>query len=152
MSINTQASVLAKRRAGSWIAGFGKAFAKLILDRWWSYQSQFFGNIDLQVVEFAALSSTDVVLAGFAQTLYAIVLTKATATAAFFKATNNATTCTTNGGQDISIRLNKAAECLVLFGAGLTLSTGLTVQGNTTATGATGSAADGPSGFVIFGA
>lgn len=153
MSLTTQVSVLAKRRFNNWISGFGGAFSKLMADRYWSWQAQFLGNIDLQTVEYGLLDNTDVVIAGSACTFYAVVINKPTAVLSVFKATNNATTCTTNGGQDFSVSQNKIGEQVLFMGTGYTCSAGLTIRCNTTATGATApNAADKPSGVVLIGA
>jgi hypothetical protein len=153
MALSTQVSVLAKRRASNWVSGFGRAFSKIVLDRFWSWQAQFLGNIDLQVVEFGALDNTDVVIANAACTLYAVVILKPTAVLSVWKGTNNASTGSTNGAQDFSISQNKIGEQVFLCGAGHTLSSGLTIRASTTATGATPpNTADKPSGICIIGA
>lgn len=153
MSLSTQTSVLAKRRAGNWITNFSKSFTALAFGQaFWPWMAQFGGGIDLQVVEFAALTNTDVVIANAACHLYAICLQKATATKTVFKGTDNATTCTTNGGQDFSVTLNAIGDAILFLPKGFACANGFTVQGNTTATGSTGSAANGPAGMVILGA
>lgn len=153
MALSTQVSVLAKRSANNWISGFGRAFSKIVMDRFWSWQSQFLGNIDLQVVKFGALDNTDVVIADAACTLYAVIIYKPTAVLSVWKGTNNATTCTTNGGQDFSVSQDKIGEQLLLCGNGYSNSAGFTIRCNTTATGATSpNAADKPSGLCIIGA
>lgn len=152
MAATTQISLLAKRRAQHWIDGFGGAFSNLIFQRFWSWQSQFLGNIDLQTVEFGPLTTTNVVINGASCTLYAVIVNKPTAVLNVLKMTNNATTCTTNGGQDISISGNTIGEYVLLFGKGYTLSTGLTIQCNTTPTGSSApSTADQPSGVCVIG-
>lgn len=152
MSLTTQVSVLAKRRALNWVSGFGRAFSSLIIKAWWQWQSQFLGNPDLQVVEFGALDNTDVVIANVACTFWAAVILKPTAVLSVFKATNNASTCSTNGAQDFSISQNLIGEQALVMGKGFTCSAGLTIRCNTTATGATApNTADKPSGFCIVG-
>jgi hypothetical protein len=151
----TQISLLAKRRGNNWIQGFGGAFSMLIMQRFWSWQAQFLGNPDMVVVEFAGLSNTDQALATAAGTLWAIIINAPTSVAGWFKGTDNASTCSTNGSQDISIKLDAAnvpAETLLLYGRGLILANGFTVRGNTTATGNTTIAtANAPVGFCLFG-
>lgn len=152
MAITDQPANLVKRRANHWIQGFANgSFLTLVFQRFWSWFAQFGGNIDMAVVEFAGLSNTDTVLEAAACTLYALAFTKPTTVAAFVKGTDNATTCTTNGGQDLTLKLNTVGESCIFWPKGLTLSAGWTMRSNTTATGSTTTAtADQPIGFGIF--
>jgi hypothetical protein len=152
MAITDQSSQLAKRRAQHWIAGFANgSFLFLVFQRFWSWFSQFGGNIDMSVVEFAGLTNTDTVLEAAACTLYALAFTKPTTVATFVKGTDNATTCATNGSQDLSIKMNTVGEHCIFFPKGLTLTAGWTMRSNTTATGSTTTAtADVVTGFGIF--
>jgi hypothetical protein len=150
MSLSTQVSVLAKRRANNWIAGFGGAFSNLLALSFWSWCSQFLGNIDMQTVEFSQPNTEDVLLAG-AGNLYALWLTKPTATLSVFKLTDNATTASTNGSQQLSISLNAIGECFIAFSKGFALANGATIITNTSATGSSSSTTDAPSGVAIFG-
>jgi hypothetical protein len=147
-----QIALLAKRRVENWVNGFGGGFARLMIDRWWSWVSQFLFSPDLSVGEFGPLTTTNVVITAVACTLYLIWITAPTATAGWFKATDNATTCTTSGAQDISVKHAAIGEIILAWSKGFSLANGLTLQGNTTATGSTAPAtADQVSGFVIFG-
>ncbi len=152
MALSTQSAVLAKRRAGNWVSGFGKPFTQGALKWFWSWISQFAGNPDLQIKEFAALSDVEVVIADVACKLYALILAKATATATYTKATDSATT-SSDASSEIRIKQAGAAtETVLFYPQGLPMASGITMQGNTTAGGGTGSAADGANGFAIVGA
>lgn len=103
------------------------------------------GNPDLQLVNVdgGATASdggntANQVVANVACTLYAIYLKKAGATATWFKATDNATTATTNGGQDVSLVVTlKAEELLLQYPTGHSMVNGITITENTSATGST---------------
>ena len=118
------------------------------------------GNIDLQLVNIDGNSmssdggATQQVVCNGACTLYVIYLKKVGSVANWFKLTDNATTCTTNGGQDLSLRTTTAAdEKLLTWPIGFTMVNGITLDENTTATGATETLkANQQSGFAIIGA
>ena len=119
------------------------------------------GNPDLQFVAIDGNTnasdggnSANQVLADAACTLYAVYLKKTGSTATWFKATNHATTATTNGGADISTQMTTAnQEQVFVYPTGFALSAGLTVTENTTATGSTLTLlANRIDGFVIIGA
>lgn len=81
-------------------------------------------------------NSANQVLADTACTIYAIYLKKTGSTATWFKATDNATTATTNGGQDISHVITTANdEYLFIYPTGHSMANGITVTENTSATG-----------------
>lgn len=153
MALSLQSAVLAKRRALNWVTAIGqKPFSQGAMKWFWSFQAQFLGSPDMQIVEFAALSSTEVVIADAACRLYGLVLYKATATATYTKATDSATT---SSDADSEIRVKQAGaatEAVLIFPQGLAMANGITMQGNTTPSGGTGSAADGGNGFAILGA
>lgn len=149
MALSTQDIVLAKRRFSHAVAQ--DAATRLQMTAFFSWLAQQGGRPDLQVVEFAALTNTDVVMADAACKLYVLVLHKATATATFFKATDHATTCSTDGTQDISLRLAAIARTILTFPVGKAFANGITCQGNTTGTGSTGSAANGADGVFLIG-
>jgi hypothetical protein len=111
------------------------------------------GNKDLQFVPITDLG-VDAIIADAACRVYGIYLKKgATATGAFFKAADHATSAGTTAS-DIVMELNEASKEIVLtYPSGWAQGTGFTVGSDTTADGNTASTAgDGPSGFVILGA
>lgn len=114
----------------------------------------FLKNIDGAVNASDGSNTTSQVLVDAACTLYAVYLKKSGSTVTWFKATDHASTATTNGGADITVRLTvSGAEDLLLFPTGKILANGLTVTENTTATGSTGELlANRIDGFVIVGA
>lgn len=150
MALAVQSSLLAKRRVMSYANGLKPGVVGLL--SWlFQYFSQFKGNPDLLFVPFDGIGS-NTVIAAEALKLYAIVLTKVTATASYFKGTNNATTAATNGSQDLTLLLSGAGNSTALiFPDGLSLDTGLTIIANTTTTGNTSSGANAPSGFALIG-
>lgn len=151
MALSTQSAVLAKRRALNY--QFRKPFSRRIVKVLFETLAQHKGNPDLQIVEFDNLAAQDTVIADAACKVYGIVLTKDTATAAYFKGADHATTAPTTGGGEIMQELNAANDEVVLaYPDGFALGSGLTVTSHTSAGGATeSSAGDGPRGFVILG-
>lgn len=105
---------------------------------------------DLQVVPFDELSDTDVVIAGAACKLYALVLIKDTATATFSKLTDHAS-ASSDADADIVVSQNAADQVALVYPSGRAFASGITSQGNTTASGGTGSASNGARGFAIIG-
>jgi hypothetical protein len=151
MPLSTQVSLLAKRRVMSY-ANSLKPGVNGTLSWLFQYFAQFKGNPDLQFVPMDTLTNGNTVIADAACKVYAIVLTKATATKSWFKGTDNATTSTTDGSQDLGLAISGADNSMALiFPDGLAMASGLTVCANTTGTGATGSGANGPAGFVLLG-
>jgi hypothetical protein len=105
---------------------------------------------DLQVVPFDELSDSEVVIAGAACKLYALVLIKDTATATFSKLTDHATT-SSDADADLVISQNAADQLLLVYPSGRAFANGITAQGNTAASTGTGSASNGAKGFAIIG-
>lgn len=151
MAISVQASMLAKRRVFSYANGLKPGVVGLL--SWlFQYFAQFKSNPDLQFVPMDTLTNGNTVIADAACKIYAIVLTKATATAAWFKGTDHASTSTTDGSQAIGFEISGAGNAVgLIFPDGLSMASGFTVCANTTGTGATGSGANGPAGFVLLG-
>lgn len=119
------------------------------------------GNPDLQIVNVdGGATASDggntaaQVAANAACTLYAVYLKKTGSTATWFKATDNASTPTTNGGADISLVITTASdEVLLLFPTGHAMANGITYTEDTTATGSTlNLKANRIDGFIILGA
>lgn len=150
MALSTQAQVLVKQR----IFNQDIQPATLGFLRWlFSWFAQFTALPALQVVQFAALTNGNTIIADAACRIYAVVLFKATATASWFKGADSATTAATDGSAEISQKVSGAGnEFSLLYPEGLAMANGLTVCANTTATGSTGSGANGPRGFIILGA
>lgn len=130
------------------------------LKAFWLHWASDMSNADLQfVVIDGNVNASDggntanQVLANAACKLYVLYLKKSGSTATWFKATDHATTAATNGSQDISQRLTTAnQEQIFVYPAGFSMTNGLTVTENTTATGSTLTlAADKVDGFVIIG-
>lgn len=151
MALSVQASVLAKRRVFSYANGLKPGIVGLL--SWlFQYFAQFAGNPDLQFVPMDTLTNGNTVIADAACKVYAIVLTKATATKSWFKGTDSASTSTTDGSQDIGFSISGAGNAMAfIYPKGMSLANGLTVCANTTGTGASGSGANGPAGFVLLG-
>lgn len=114
----------------------------------------FYKNIDGLVNSSDGGNTASQILVDAPCTLYAVWLKKTGTTATFFKATNHASTATTDGTEDLSYKLTASLEeNLFLFPSGHPLSVGLTVTEDTTATGSTLTlAANKIDGFVIVGA
>lgn len=150
MAISTADMVLAKRRF--FHAVVLDTATKQLAMTLFSWLAQQGGKPDLQVVEYGPLSNTDVVIADAACSLRAIIVRKATATASYTKGTNHATTCSTDGTQDVSLKVSDTKYHALLFPNGLAMSAGFTMQGNTTGTGSTGSSTNGAYGVVLLSA
>lgn len=150
MALSTQDIVLAKRRFFHAAAVDAALYQMTIA--FFSWLTQQGNKPDLQVVEFSALTNTDVVLADSPCRLFALFLHKATATASYFKATDHATTCSTDGTQDVSLRMAQIDTRTAYFWPkGKSFAAGITCQANTTGTGSTGSAANGADGVALIG-
>lgn len=141
-----------------WVRNPGVFYA---VKTWFLYHATNNGNPDLQFVAIDGnTSSSDggnsasQVLADAPCKVYALYLKKAGATATFFKATNHASTATTDGTQDLGYKLTTSGEESVwIYPAGHSLSVGLTITENTAATtGTLTLAANKIDGFVIIGA
>lgn len=150
MAISVVDPVIGWRQVGNLINSFSPSIqlqAKMLK----SWMSQVLGNPDIQVVPFDRLSSSEVVIADAACTLYAIFAKKTTATATFTKATDSAS-ASSDTAAEIVIKMAGALRYQALcFFNGLAMANGITMQGNTTADGGTGSSTDGANGFVILG-
>lgn len=157
MALNTQDPVLAKRRffhsvvaSGSAAAGGDGATYKMAIE-FFSWLMQQGGRPNLQVVEITALTNTDQVIANAACKLYALILKKLTATATFSKGTDHASTCSTDGTQDFSLKMADTYAHQVWWPRGRACASGWTMQGNTTGTGSSGSGANGAFGVCLLG-
>lgn len=150
MALSTQDPVLAWRRVANAILSMSPAVQAQMaaLKSWLTQQG---GNPDLQFVPFDKLTSTETVIADAACKLYAICTSKATATATFTKATDSATTSSDTAAEVVMKEAGASSSNALIYPQGLAMANGITMQGNTTADGGTGSGADGASGFVLLG-
>lgn len=148
MALNTQDIILAKQRFFHAVNldVATKALARTLF----SFLAQQGGKPDMEVIEYGPLSNTDVVIANVACQLLAILIHKTTTTASFTKGTDHATTCSTDGTQDFSLKIADTKYHAVLFPNGRACASGWTMQGNTTGTGSTGSSTNGAYGVVLL--
>lgn len=117
-------------------------------------------NPDLQLVNIDGTSmssdggAAQQVVVSSACSIYAIYTKKTGSVANWFKLTDHATTCQTNGTEDFHARTTTAAEeRLYLFPSKFAMANGITIDENTTATGATETLkANRQDGFFILGA
>lgn len=112
-------------------------------------------NPDLQFVTMADITG-DTVIADAACKLYAIFVKKqATATDAYFKTNDHATTCGAANGASMTDCVwlpDSGDQHLFVFPNGRAQANGITVASQTTAPGNTdNTSGDGPNGFVILG-
>jgi hypothetical protein len=150
MSLSLQDPILAKRRLFHAPVVSEQASLWQLSMAFFSWLMQQGGRPDMQVVEHDALSSTDVVIADAACNLLAWLMTKATATATFSKATDNATTGS-DAASDLRVWLSGVDNVVGLFyPKGQPFANGITLQGTTTADGGTGSGDDGATGVVLL--
>ncbi len=150
MAVTTQDAVLAWRRVANALLSF-KPSTQFQLEAFKHWLAQQGGNPDLKFMPFDTLSSTEVVVADAACKLYVLVLKKVTATASYSKLTDNATT-SSDDSSDLVVLQNAIDETVLVWPKGLALANGATMQGNTTASGGTGSGANGAKGFALLGA
>lgn len=122
----------------------------------WKHMQQL-GNLDLQIVVWGSTAAADKVVADAACKVYAIFLSKpsASTTDAWFKGSDHATVAAAAG--DFSARMvgtgGGGRQYCPVFHDGLPMGTGFTVQTHTTVNGNTKSAAaDSVTGFAIIGA
>ena len=113
----------------------------------------FLWNIDGTYSSSDGGNNASQVVSSVACHLYAIYLYKNGTTVTWFKATDNATTATTNGGQNIQQAMTTAKDqYLFTYPTGFALANGLTITENTTATGSTLTVkANNITGFIILG-
>lgn len=111
------------------------------------------GNVpSLQVVELTAGTDTAQVICGGACTLRALVLKKATTTAAYAKFSNHATDFSAAAVIAV-VGQNVIGGAALFYPKGVTLSTGLTFESHTTPDGTTTSGAgDGATGVALISA
>lgn len=150
MSLSTQDFTLAKRRFNQ-NAAQNSALKQMSVAffTWLAGQK---GHPNLQVVEFDNLTGSDTVIADTACRLFAIILKKATTTAAYFKGSDSATTSSSTA-PEIEFRQNSVTSDAMFFPKGNDMANGFTVSSDTTSDGNTTSAAgDGASGVVLLGA
>ncbi len=153
MAISLSAGVLVKQRA---LAETRKPHVQGSLKWLFSYLAQHFGNPNLQIVFFSGLADSEVVIADAACKIYAtyIRVPSTSVAATYVKQTDHATT-SSDASSEYRYKIGGAGAQEEIFVAhrGLSMASGITMQGNTTANGGTASnAVDQASGFVIIGA
>lgn len=154
MAISTQAIGLAKRRAFNFLSLNCNPETRGLIGDLFQTLAQLRKSPDLQIVEFDLQTSAaaDAVIADAACKIYAIVVKKANATAAWLKGSDHASASSSTAAEWM-VELNAAGETVHVFPAGYAQGTGWTLGADTTASGTTNSTAgDGPKGFAIIGA
>ena len=145
-----------KRQAFSLVRGLGLgSHISQAISAFFQEMSQKKGNIQLQIAVFdqQTASAADSVLMDQASTVYAVVVRKKNANAAWLKMSDNATTASSTAAEWM-MKLSTALSDKALWFAvqGEALANGFTLRADTTASGNTRSTTgDGPIGFVIFG-
>jgi hypothetical protein len=149
MSISVVDGVKAWARALHFPADPGAQSALFALKSYLAAQK---GNPDLQCVEFDYLTGSDTIIADAACRIYAIILVKATATDAWFKGSDSATTSSSTAGEVTQKVSEVGEEIALIYPGGFAMASGFTVSCDTTAAGNTGSSAgDGAKGLVLLG-
>lgn len=151
MALSTESSNLVWQKVKIALAAADPSIAET-LRRLKYHLANIKGNPDLQFVPVTDLGA-DAVVADVATKVYAVYLKKGTtATGAFFKAADNASSAGTTAS-DIVHELNAASqEVLFSYFNGYAQGTGFTIGSDTTADGSTASTSgDGPNGFVLIG-
>jgi hypothetical protein len=147
MAIAVENPLLVKRRA--FTTDMSHASNRK-LKTFFETHAQVANNINLLLVPFAELTSTETVIAAEAAKLYALFLKKDTATLTFSKITDHATTSSDTAAEFV-FSVARIGDEFFSWPAGYALANGLTMQGNTTADGGTGSASNGAQGWAIIG-
>ncbi len=150
MAFTASDPVLAKQRFFNALKGAPQVYnLAMSLYSWLMQQG---ARPDMQVVELAAGTATAQVICGAAATLRALVLIKATTTAAFAKISDHATDFSSSA---VTVLIKQAAlgQMIVAFPTGLAHGTGITFESHTTCDGSTTSGAgDGASGVALISA
>lgn len=153
MAISLSSAILVKRRA---LAEIRKPHVQLALKTLFSYLSQHAGNPQLQIVFFEGLSDSETVIADAACKIYATYLkVPSTSVAATYAKQTDHASASSDASSEFRFEIGGAGakEEILIYHTGAPMGTGVTMQGNTTANGGTGSnAVDRASGFVIIGA
>jgi len=140
MALATQDAVKAKRRAFSALQTFGESSSmSQILSAFFQEHAQKNGNVNLQVVEAVANSTTDAVVADVACKLYGVFL-KGGATA---RAVTWADHASSAGTPTTTIPVGVAEQVAYVWPAGAAYANGITFDE---------AGAGGASGFFIIGA
>ena len=151
MAISVGDFTRARRNYFTAVSVSGDAAAYKTAYAFFSWLAQSNGSPDLQVVPFTYLTGTDTVIANAPCKLYAILLKKATATAAYFKGSDHASVSSSTA-PEIEFRQNAVQVDQMFFPKGLAMANGFTVSSDTTSDGNTTSAAgDGAAGVVVLG-
>jgi hypothetical protein len=148
MALSLQDPVLAKRRF--FHAAAIDAAANGMAIEFWRWLMTQGGKPQLQVVEFAS-PTADVVIADAPCTVYAVLASKPTTTAATLKASNHAST---QAASTQFLALSQSAVLVdeVFYPKGHICSAGVTISSDTTPDGTTDSAAgDGANGVFLIG-
>jgi len=151
MALSLSDANLVRQRA---YAETRKAKVQAALKSFFSYWAQHKGNADLQIVFFSALADTDTVIADAACKVHALFVASPSdaSNASFVKMTDHAS-ASSDADPTWCNKVAAGATELLMSYDGLAAANGITMQGNTTASGGTGTAAgDATSGFVIVGA
>ena len=148
MALSLSGINIAKQKA---IAEIRRPKIQAGLKALFSYLVQHKGSPDLQFVAFSALSSGSTVIADAACKLYAVFAKSPSAsTASYLKATDDETTASATAFE-LGAKIPAGKEELFVYPDGLSMASGVALRADTTMAGSTGSATDGPSGFVIVG-
>lgn len=150
MALTTESALFVKEKALR-MSGVPPA-TQILLKGLFSYLAQHKSNPELYFEAFSDLTA-DQVISDAACKVYAIYMKKqATATGAFFKASDHATATSATAAELVQELPSSGDEFALLYPNGWAQGTGFTIGSDTTADGNTSSTSgDGPNGFVIVG-
>ena len=151
MALSLENALAVKQQASSW-AGVGPG-PQMQLKAFWMYHAQHGKNKDLDFIGLADLTG-DTVVADAACQLYVVYLKKqATATDAFAKFVDHATTAAGSTFFLCAELAEASEEVMLVFPNGIPQASGITAVSSTTDTGTTDTTSgDGPNGYCIIGA
>lgn len=152
MAITVQEQLLVKQKMNIALANANPG-VQLLSKAFWKYQSEHGSARSFQFVAVSDLGA-DAIVADAACKVYFIYLKKgATATGAFFKAADSASSAGTTASDTVQ-ELNAASQVYTQINVnGWAQGSGFTIGSDTTADGNTASTSgDGPNGFVVIGA
>lgn len=148
MAISTERQLFVKQKAGTFGVDPSTSLVLKALFRYWAEHKQ---AIDMEYVPFADLTADTVIADAACKALVYYAKKQNTATDAFFKAVDHATTA---AGTTFALcaELNVGNDVFIgAYPEGLAMASGITLVSSTTDTGSTDtSSGDGPDGFVII--
>lgn len=154
MPVSTEATNLVRQKSLSSPALDRDPGGSLALKAFFRYMSENRGNPDLEYYTFAALADDTVAVDAACTLFYAYMRKQNTAVDAYAKIFDNASSTGTAADERVTLFFADGRDTAVLwYPQGQPMAAGVVLTSHTTSSGTTDSAAaDGPDGFLIWGA